>query len=192
MRLIKETNYRGLLLTSVFSMLVMGLVASGPALAASASEIDHKVTDVLKRLYDTTPGSKILGDKAKGILVFPKIVKAGFLIGGHMGDGALLKQGKTVAYYRSIAASFGLQAGLQAFDYVLMFMDDASLEYMDKSRGWELGTGTSLVVLDKGVAGSLSSTTLRKGVYAFIFDQKGVMAGIGLEGTNIIKITPAP
>jgi lipid-binding SYLF domain-containing protein len=160
------------------------------ALAASASEIDIKVTVALQTLYKTTPGAKELASNAKGILVFPDIVKAGFIVGGQYGDGALRKKGITVGYYRSLAASYGLQAGVQSFGYVLFFMDDASLRYLEKSQGWEIGTGPSVVVLDKGFGKNLSSTTLRKGVYAFIFDQKGLMAGIGLQGSKITRITP--
>ena len=77
-----------------------------------------------------------------------------------------------------------------SFSYVLMFMDDASLAYLDQSDGWEIGSGPSVVVVDKGMGKALSSTTLRSGVYAFIFGQKGLMAGIGLQGSKITKITP--
>jgi lipid-binding SYLF domain-containing protein len=160
------------------------------ALAASASEIDHNATVALRTLYANTPGAKDLAMQAKGILVFPNIVKGGFIIAGQYGDGALRKAGKTVAYYRSIAASYGLQAGVQSFGYVLLFMDDESLAYLEHSNGWEIGTGPSVVVLDKGFGKSLSSTTLRKGVYAFIFSQKGLMAGLGLQGSKITQITP--
>lgn len=160
------------------------------ALAASASEIDRNVTAALETLYQTTPGAKTLAKEAKGILVFPDILKAGLIVGGQYGDGALRKKGKTVGYYRSFAGSFGLQAGVQSFGYALLFMDDASLRYLEKSKGWEIGTGPSIVVLDKGFGKNLSSTTLQKGVYAFIFDQKGLMAGIGLQGSKITKITP--
>jgi len=160
------------------------------ALAASASEIDRNATEALETLYANTPGARDLAVQAKSILVFPNIVKGGFIIAGQYGDGALRKGGKTVGYYRSIAASYGLQAGVQSFGYVLLFMDDASLAYLDKSDGWEIGTGPSVVVLDKGVGKSLTSRTLQKGVYAFIFGQKGLMAGIGLQGSKITKITP--
>ncbi len=188
----KRTNQRGLFLVTLLVLIVMSNAAPGSALADSASEIDRKVAEALKTLYDTTPGAEVLGKKAKGMLVFPKIVKFGFLAGTQLGDGALLKEGKSTGYYRSVAASFGLQAGLQAFDYVLMFMDDESLDYLNRSAGWELGIGPSIVVLNKGVAASATTTTLRKGIYAFISDQKGVMAGIGLQGTKIIKINPEP
>ena len=124
------------------------------------------------------------------MLIFPNIVKAGFLVGGQFGDGALRKRGKTVAYYRSLAASYGFQAGAQSFGYVLFFMDEESLRYLDQSDGWELGSGPSLVMLDKGFAKSLSTTTLQKGVYAYIFDQRGLMGGVGLQGSKITRLTP--
>jgi lipid-binding SYLF domain-containing protein len=171
---------------------LVALVAlhAAPALAASAKEIDRKATAALQKLSATTPEAKVLAAKAKGILIFPSIVKGGFIIGGQFGDGALRVNGATVSYYRSVAASYGLQAGVQSFGYALLFMDDASLAYLDKSDGWEIGSGPSVVVVDKGAAKTLSSTTLQKGVYAFIFGQKGLMAGVGLQGSKITKITP--
>ena len=162
------------------------------ALAASASAIDRDARATLAKLYQNTPGSKALADKAVGVLVFPSIVKGGFIIAGQFGDGALRKKGKTVAYYRSLAASYGFQAGAQAFGYVLFFMDDDSLRYLDNSAGFELGTGPSLVVLDAGFGKNLSTTTLQKGIYAIIFDQKGLMGGVGIQGTKITKINPNP
>ncbi len=141
-------------------------------------------------LYKTIPDAKALAAKAKAVLIFPSIIKGGFLIGGQFGDGALRKRGKTVAYYRSLAASYGFQAGAQTFGYVLFFMDDESLKYLDQSDGWEVGTGPSLVVLDQGFAKSYSTTTLQKGVYAFIFNQKGLMGGVGLQGSKITRIKP--
>jgi lipid-binding SYLF domain-containing protein len=131
-----------------------------------------------------------LGDNAKGVLVFPDILKGGLIVAGQYGDGALRKNGKTVGYYRSLAASVGFQAGGETYSYALFFMDDASLRYLDKSQGWEIGTGPSVVVLDYGFGKKFSSTTLQKGVYAFIFSQKGLMGGIALEGSKITKITP--
>lgn len=176
------------------AVIVVGFNALNPAvsLAASASQIDRDARGSLADLYKHTPGAKALGDKAVGVLVFPSIVKGGFIIAGQFGDGALRKGGKTVAYYRSLAASYGFQAGVQAFGYVLFFMDDASLQYLDNSAGFELGTGPSLVVLDAGFGKNLSTTTLQKGVYAFIFDQKGLMGGVGIQGTKITKINPNP
>lgn len=175
---------------TIISLFILTIFLNHSAFAASASEINAKVNVALNDLYKNSQGASTLAKDAKAILVFPDILKAGFIIGGQYGDGALRKNGKTVAYYRSIAASYGLQAGVQSFGYVLFFMDNSSLSYLEKSKGWEIGSGPSVVVLDEGFGKKLSSTTLQKGVYAFIFDQKGLMAGIGIEGSKITRITP--
>ena len=168
------------------------LAANAPSWAASASQIDREASQSLSMLYKNQPGAKALADKAVAVLVFPSIVKGGFIIAGQFGDGVLRKNGKSVAYYRSLAASYGFQAGAQAFGYVLFFMDDASVRYLDNSDGWEVGTGPSLVVLDAGFGKNFTTTTLQKGVYAFIFDQKGLMGGVGIQGSKITKINPNP
>jgi lipid-binding SYLF domain-containing protein len=168
----------------------LSVFSPAAALASSASSIDRDAKAALAQLYQNTPGAKALADKAVAVLVFPSIVKGGFIIAGQFGDGALRKNGKTAGYYRSLAASYGFQAGVQAFGYVLFFMDDASVKYLDNSDGWELGVGPSLVVLDAGFGKNLSTTTLQKGVYAFIFDQKGLMGGMGIQGSKITRINP--
>ena len=186
---------------SKITLMVVGLavmlstfhvLSPAAAQAASASEIDRDARAALAKLYNNYPGSKALADKAVGVLVFPSIVKGGFIFAGQFGDGALRKGGKSVAYYRSLAMSYGFQAGIQAYGYVLFFMDNASLQYLDNSAGFELGVGPSLVVLDEGFGKNLSTTTLQKGVYAFIFDQKGLMGGMGIQGTKITRINPNP
>ena len=156
--------------------------------AASASAINRDVTRALNSLYAQNPTARMLGGKAKAILVFPKITKAGFMVGAQAGDGALRQGGKTVGYYRSLAGSYGFQAGIQWFGYALFFMNDSALQYLHKSGGWEIGTGPSIVVLDEGMAKSLTSTTLTQDVYAFIFNQSGLMAGLGIQGSKITKI----
>jgi lipid-binding SYLF domain-containing protein len=170
-------------------MLVLTLVVS-VSHAATASQISRDAGVALNQLYKTVPGTRQLGAKAKGILIFPSILKAGFIVGGQGGDGVLRKGGKTAGYYRSVAASYGFQAGVQKFSYVLFFMSDDALSYLDKSDGWELGSGPSLVIADEGFAKSLTTTTLQSGVYAFIFAQKGLMGGIGLQGSKITRIHP--
>ena len=182
------------LLAFVLLLATLAVDASRPALSrgSSAREIDREATQSLANLFTNTPDAKVLADKAVAVLVFPRIVKGGFIIGGQFGDGALRKNGKSVAYYRSLAASYGFQAGIQAFGYVLFFMDDESVRYLNNSDGWELGVGPSLVVLDSGFGKNLSTTTLQKGVYDFIFDQTGLMAGMGIQGTKITKINPNP
>jgi len=159
-----------------------------PALAASAAELDRDARAGLQQLYAKNPKARELGAKAKGILVFPGIVKAGFMFGGQYGEGALIKGGRTVGYYNTVAASYGFQAGVQKYGYALFFMTDAALKYLDKSEGFEVGSAPSLVVLDEGKSGSLSTTTLQNDMYAMFFDQKGLMGGLGLQGTKISKI----
>lgn len=167
---------------------IAGFVAPVLAGAESAGEIDRKVNKALKHLYAKTPSAKVLGEKAKGILVFPDIVKGGFIVGGQFGEGALIKDGRIVAYYDSVAVSYGLQAGLQKFGYALFFMTDSAMNFLNKSDGWEIGTGPSIVIVDEGKAGSLTTTTAQSDIYAFFFSQKGLMAGLGLQGTKVTKI----
>ena len=176
----------------VATSLAIDSLTSVAALASSASQIDRDATASLNALFKNTPGATALADKAVAVLVFPSIVKGGFIIAGQFGDGALRKNGKSVAYYRSLAASYGFQAGVQAFGYALFFMDDESLQYLENSSGFELGTGPSLVVLDSGFGRNISTTTLQKGIYAFIFDQKGLMGGVGIQGSKITRINPNP
>ena len=159
--------------------------------AASAAELDQSAKAALRSLYASNPAAQAVGKKAKAILVFPSIVKGGFLVGAQHGDGALLVNGKTVGYYNTVAASYGFQAGVQKFSYAMFFMNDASKNYLRKSGGWEVGSAPSLVVVDTGMARSLSTTTLKKGIYVFFFDQKGLMGGLGLQGTKITQYTPS-
>ena len=192
----RRANFKGptaiMRLGFAISAITLAIATSSVSLAASKATIDRDAKATLDKLYKNNPGAKALGDKSVGVLVFPSIVKGGFIIAGQFGDGALRRNGKSVAYYRSLAASYGFQAGAQAFGYVLFFMDDDSLRYLDNSAGFELGTGPSLVVLDSGFGKNFSTTTLQKGIYAFIFDQKGLMGGVGIQGTKITKINPNP
>ncbi len=162
----------------------------GPGEAATAAEIDRDASAELEKLFAHTPKASELAKAAKGILVFPSVVKAGFLVGGLFGEGALKVGGKTVGYYSTVAASYGLQAGIQTYGYALFFMKDAALKYLDQSEGFEIGTGPSVVIVDEGVAGGLSTSTARDDIYAFIFDQKGLMAGLGLQGSKITRVNP--
>ena len=184
-------RYLGLTATLLVFAFSVGTYNSPNAAAeATAVEIDRDVKNALEELYADSASAKTLGEKAKGILVFPSIVKGGFLVGGQYGEGALLKGGETSGYYKTIQISYGLQAGIQKYGYVLFFMTDSAMNWLDKSEGWEIGAGPSIVVVDKGMAGSMSTTTAKEDIYAFFFGQKGLMAGLGLQGTKITRITP--
>jgi lipid-binding SYLF domain-containing protein len=182
----KYTRFLG-----IFIALALGaahLMTPSPATAASAAEIEKNVNSALEKLYGKSPLAKELAQGAKGILIFPNIVKGGFILGGQYGEGALRKEGKTVAYYNTVSGSYGLQIGLQKYGYALFFMTDSALGYLDKSDGWEIGVGPSVVIVDEGMAKSMTTTTAKDDVYAFFFDQKGMMAGLGLQGTKITKV----
>ena len=160
------------------------------ALAASGAEIDRDVTAALEQLYTGNPTAKVIGEQAVAVLVFLRITKGGFIFGGQYGVGALREGGKTVGYFNTAAGSWGLQAGIQKYGYALFFMNREAMTTLKDRKGWELGTGPNIVVVDAGMAKSLTTTTLKDDVYAVIFDQKGLMAGIGLQGSKISRITP--
>jgi lipid-binding SYLF domain-containing protein len=171
---------------------IAGVALVAPALAAPSKtdpQADRAAALALRRLISQSSAARQLNDKAVAVLVFPRIVKAGFLLGGAYGEGALRKGNATLAYYNSAAASYGLQAGVQSFGYALFFMNAGALKYLDASQGFEVGVGPSVVVVDQGLARKFSSTTLTQDIYAFIFGQKGLMAGMGLEGSKITRIS---
>jgi lipid-binding SYLF domain-containing protein len=181
---------RKLVTLMVVTLMLVLAAHPQPVNAADKAEIDKSADAALQKLYKDTPAAKALAEKAVAVLVFPKIRKAGFVVGGQGGDGVLRENGVSTGYYRSLAVSYGLQAGVQSFGYVMIFMKPSALEYLQKSEGWEIGVGPSIVIVDKGAAKSLTTTTAKADIYAFIFHQKGLMAGIGLQGTKITKINP--
>jgi lipid-binding SYLF domain-containing protein len=166
------------------------LVPAAPAMAASAAELSRDANKALQGLYAKVLAAKTIGGKAVAVLVFPKITKAGLGIGGQYGDGALIKGGKVVAYYNTSGVSSGLQAGAQQYGYAMFFMNEAALKSLDSAAGFEVGAGPSIVVLDEGMAKSTTTTTMKDDIYAFIFSQGGLMAGLGLQGNKITKINP--
>jgi len=155
-----------------------------------AAEIASESQAALKQLYAAAPLAKELGPKAHAILVFPEVTKAGLGIGGQYGEGALLKGGKAVAYYKTTGASFGLQAGGQKYGYAMIFMNAKALEQLDNKNGFEVGIGPSVVLVDEGMAKTTTTTTMKDDIYAFVFGQKGLMAGLGIQGNKIKRITP--
>lgn len=181
----------GMKVVMVLLLLTTGLsLVSQPALAGSATEIDKEVGLALEKLYAGSTAAVELSKVAKAILVFPNVIKAGLVVGGQYGEGALLAGGKTVGYYNTVAASYGLQAGAQSFGYAMFLMTEESLAYLNSSEGWEVGVGPTVVVMDEGLAKSLTTSTAKDDIYAFTFGQKGLMAGIGLQGSKITKINP--
>ena len=169
---------------------------SGPVLAQNdkgkteAAKLESESKAALQKLTASVPLAKELTKSAVAILVFPEITKAGLGIGGQYGEGALLKKGTAVAYYKNTGASFGLQAGGQKYGYAMFFTSPEAVGRLDDANGFEVGVGPSVVVVDEGMGKSTTTKTLKDDVYAFIFSQKGLMAGLGIQGNKIKKITP--
>ncbi len=176
------------------AVLIVSIVAilfgAGAVFAESAAELDRDVDAAYAKLYAASPTAKELSQVAKGILVFPNVIKGGLIVGAQYGTGALRVGGRTTGYYRTVAASYGLQAGAQSFGYAMFFMTQKALDYLKTSSGWEIGVGPSIVVVDEGTARSLSTTTAKEDVYVFFFGQKGLMAGLGVQGSKITEIHP--
>lgn len=187
-KIMNKQWFAGLLSVAVFTL------AMPPAMAAekgdSAAKLGKDAQAALSKLYAKTPAAKSLGAKATAILVFPSVTKAGLLVGGQYGEGALLKGGKAVAFYNTTGASYGLQAGAQTYGYALFLMNDKAVQGLDSAQGFEVGVGPSVVLMDEGMAKSTTTTTIKDDIYAFIFSQKGLMAGLGVQGNKISRIQP--
>ena len=178
--------------TALIGAIAALIVVGGPSAIATddKAEIARDSQAALTSLYASVPAAKALGAKATAILVFPKITKAGLGIGGQHGDGALIKGGSPVAYYSTSGGSVGLQAGVQTYGYAMFFMNDKALQQLDDANGFEVGVGPTVVVLDEGKAKQMTTTTAKDDIYAFIFSQKGLMAGLGIQGNKIKKEDP--
>lgn len=174
------------LILAMASIISMGMASQ--AIAATAEDLDKDSQQALLTLYKTSPSAKTLSHDAKAILVFPNIVKAGLVFGGSYGEGELIKGSKVSGYYNSVTGSWGLQIGAQSYGYAVFLMTDKAVKYLEKTKGWEVGVGPTVVVMDEGVAKNLSTSSLKNDAYAFIFDQQGLMAGISIEGTKISHI----
>jgi lipid-binding SYLF domain-containing protein len=160
---------------------------SSAANAVSEEDLNKEANIALHDLYKTNRLAEDLSKKAKAVLVFPKIIKAGLIFGGAYGEGVLM-EGSNYDYYNSVTASWGWQAGAQTYGYVLFLMNDKAVKYLHESHGWEIGVGPTVVLLNEGVAKNLSSSTLKDDVYGFIFDQQGLMVSLSIEGTKISRI----
>ena len=176
---------------SIAAMGPLMLLGAKEAFAASdAAQITQNATAALHRLYAADHRAAELGRKAVGVLVFPKIVKGGFIFGAQGGKGVLWVHNHIDGFYTIGAASFGLQAGVQWFSYALFFMDPQALQFLDKSDGWAIGTDPSVVVIDAGAGAAFDSTTLSHKVIAIPFGQNGLMAGLALQGSKITTYNP--
>jgi len=190
----KMNSIRAILMATALA--AASVVATAPfdhasaAATATTADLNRDADHALQMLYRTSPAAEALSKKAAAILVFPNIVKAGLVFGGAYGEGELKQGEKIDGYFNSVTASWGLQAGAQSYGYVVFLMSRKAMSYVHSTHGWEIGVGPTLVVVDKGMAENLSTSTLKGDAYAFIFDQQGLMAGVSIEGTKISRIHP--
>jgi lipid-binding SYLF domain-containing protein len=183
------TNFRTIFLAAALAATaIVPVAAVDPASAAATGELNRDSDTALQNLYRTHPFAEELSRHAKAILIFPNIVKAGFVFGGAYGEGELDQGRQIEGYYNSVTASWGFQAGAQSYGYVVFLMTNKAVRYIHETHGWEIGVGPTVVIVDEGMAKNLSTSTLKDDAYAFIFDQQGLMAGVSLEGTKISHI----
>jgi len=179
-------NFHKIVLASAVA-LSLGL-PSVQAQAATAEDLNLDAAQTLNTLYKAHPEAELLSKNARAVLVFPKIIKAGLVFGGSYGEGVMMREGKPSGYYNSVSASWGWQAGAESYSYVVFLMNEKAVDYLDKSKGWEIGVGPSVVAVNEGVAKNISSTTIKDDAYAYIVDQQGLMASLSIEGTKISPI----
>lgn len=186
---IRRNALKTMLVTA--TALSFGALSTTAAHAATAEDLSKDAAQALQTLYKTNPTAEALSKKARAILVFPKIVKAGLIFGGSYGEGVLTKAGNFDGYYNSVSASWGWQAGAESYGYVVFLMSPKAVKYIEDTKGWEIGVGPTVVVANEGMGKNLSSSTLKDDAYAFIFDQSGLMASLSIEGTKISRIKKA-
>lgn len=178
----------------LFAMALAAVLITGVAAesvwAKTAQEINASVNACLDRFYNQVKGGKEMAGKAKGVLVMPNVVKAGLIVGGEYGEGALRVGGKTVSYYNIASGSVGFQIGGEAKDFVILFMTDEALKKFQASNGWEVGLDGNVALITIGGGERVDFTKMNDPIIGFVFDVKGLMADISLKGAKFTKINP--
>lgn len=177
--------FKLLALTAVIFLLAS--CSSRSSSSAGRAQLETDARAALENLYSNSPTARALGGSAAGILVFPTITEGGFLVGGQLGDGVLFQNNRNTGIFRSMSASFGFQAGLHRFGYALFFVSDSDLQHLTSMQGMEIGIGPTVTLIDAGIAASMTTNTIREGIFAFFFDQRGLMGGVRLQGTRISR-----
>jgi lipid-binding SYLF domain-containing protein len=180
-----QKAFRFFVLVSAVAAIFMSSVTR----AEDRATLERTSQAALNSLIAQNASARDLSKRAVAVLVFPDVKKAGLIVGGQFGEGVLWRGGKAAAYYNTGGASYGFQAGVQEYGYAMFFMKESALKALDSTQGFEVGVGPSIVVMDQGKGVTHTTTTLQDDIYAFIFNQKGLMAGIGIQGNKITKIT---
>ena len=169
-------------------MLLAGPGVSAVAVAAGAEEIDIKADAALAEFRKEVPGADEFLRKAKGVLVFPDVIKAGLVFGGEYGEGVLRVGGKSVQYYNIASASFGFQIGAQEYAILMVFLKDDALKKFRASSGWEAGVDGSVAIAEWGAGKDINSQNFKDPIVGFVFSNKGLMAGVSIEGSKITRL----
>ena len=164
------------------------VTGSGALTTDAMRDIDSGYQATLDRLYVTTPGSRELVDKARGVLIFPRVISAGLVVGGEFGRGMLRVDGAVDSYYKSTSASVGLQIGAESRALVFLFMTQDALDRFRASRGFSGGVDASVAFLKLGANGAIDVNTARAPTVAFVMTNSGLMANLSLEGTKVTRI----
>jgi lipid-binding SYLF domain-containing protein len=184
-------NKRILSVLSVFLVLAFGCTTTGPSSGDTDTRrrsIDAEVDNALARLYGQVEGSEQLVGRARGVLVFPSVMEAGFIVGASRGQGALRIGGKTKSYHATTSGSFGLQAGAQSTAVFLLFMTDDALRQFQNSSGWTVGADASVTLLSVGASAQVTTATAQQPVIGYVLSNRGLMAGISLDGARITRL----
>ena len=156
--------------------------------AARRKSIDRRVDAALGELYRQVPGSRDLVGRAQGVLVFPSVLEAGFIVGASRGDGALRKGGKTVSFHRTTAGSIGLQAGAQSTAMFVLFMTDDALRNFENSRGWTAGVDASVTMISVGASAQMTTATAQQPIIGYVLSNSGLMAGVTIDGARVTRL----
>jgi lipid-binding SYLF domain-containing protein len=184
-------NKRILSVLAVFLVLASGCTTTGPSSGDPDTRrraIDAEVDNALARLYGQVEGSEQLVGRARGVVVFPSVMEAGFIVGASRGQGALRIGGKTVSYHATTSGSFGLQAGAQSTAVFLLFMTDDALRRFQNSSGWTVGADASVTLISVGATAQVTTATAQQPVIGYVLSNRGLMAGVSLDGARITRL----
>jgi len=191
-----DTNRRNLLVTGA-GLAVLTLASAGCTTTSSTSgdpaaqrqALDSSADSALSRLYAQHAGSKELINSARGVLIFPTVVSAGFIVGASSGQGVLRKGGKTTGYFRMSEGAVGLLAGAQSQAVFILFMTDQALKRFETSSGWTAGADASITMINVGANAQVTTQTAQQEIIGFVMTNAGLMGNISLNGSRITRLT---
>ena len=153
------------------------------------ASINTGVDNALAQLFQQVPGSRELVGQAKGVLVFPNVIEAGFVFAASRGEGALRIGGKTSSFHAMTSGSFGLQAGAQSTAVFLLFMTSDALTRFQNSSGWTADADASVTLISVGASAQVTTTTAQQPVIGYVLSNGGLMGSLSLGGTRITPLS---